>query len=285
MRLIALAAASALLVLALPPAGEASDPDDFEERIAKEHEGDVPVASGAAAEGPSTPVATDSVAYATVEGREVRGYFARPKLAAGPLPGVIVIHEWWGLNDNIRRMAERLAGEGYAALAVDLYGGEVADAPERARQLARSSMERAPALQDNLRQARDYLAREAKAPRIGTIGWCFGGGWSLNTAETLGDRIDAAVVYYGRLTNDPERLGRIEAPILGIFGSEDRGVTVESVREFESALRALGKPVEVHVYEGADHAFANPSGTRYNAEAAADAWQKTMAFLREHLRQ
>jgi carboxymethylenebutenolidase len=203
---------------------------------------------------------------------------------AGPLPGVIVIHEWWGLNQNIRSMTERLAGEGYAALAVDLYEGQVADDPDRARQLASASRNRVPAIQDNLRQARDYLAREVEAPKIGSIGWCFGGGWSLATAELLGDRIDAAVIYYGRLTSDPQRLLRVEAPILGIFGSEDRAISVESVREFEAALQKLDQPVEIHIYEGADHAFANPSGTRYDAEAAADAWQKTRKFLREHLR-
>jgi carboxymethylenebutenolidase len=286
MRHLAPFTACVLLVLGLGSGGEASSSDDrFDERIAKEHEGDAPVASGAAAEEPAIPVTAQAVRYATVDGREVQGYFARPKLVAGPLPGVIVIHEWWGLNDNIRSMTERLAGEGYAALAVDLYEGQVADDPDRARQLASASRNRVPAIQDNLRQARDYLAREVEAPKIGSIGWCFGGGWSLATAELLGDRIDAAVIYYGRLTSDPQRLLRVEAPILGIFGSEDRAISVESVREFEAALQKRGQPVEIHIYEGADHAFANPSGTRYDAEAAADAWRKTRTFLREHLRQ
>jgi carboxymethylenebutenolidase len=275
--------ATACLLLALYACGAADPGESHLERMAKEHAGDEPVASGAAEAEPSMPVATETVAYATVDGREIRGYFARPRHAAGPLPGLIVIHEWWGLNPNIRKMTERLAGEGYAALAVDLYEGEVADAPGRARELARASAARIPALQENLRQARAYLGARVEAPKVGTIGWCFGGGWSLNAAELLGDRVHATVIYYGRLTSDPERLGRIRAPILGIFGAEDRGIPVESVREFEAALERLGKPAEIHVYEGADHAFANPSGTRYDAEAAADAWARTTAFLREHL--
>lgn len=286
MRSLTPATASVLIVLGLAFGGEAQGAEDsFDERIAKEHEGDAPVASGAAAAEPAIPVTAETVTYATVDGREVRGYFARPEHSAGPLPGLIVIHEWWGLNDNVRKMTERLAGEGYAAMAVDLYEGEVAEDPDRARQLAVASKDRVPEIQQNLSQARDYLAREVGAPKIGTIGWCFGGGWSLVTAELLGDRIHATVIYYGRLTSDPQRLVRVEAPILGIFGSEDRGIPVSSVREFEAALNALDHPVEIRVYEGADHAFANPSGTRYNAEAAADAWEKTRAFLQKHLRQ
>jgi carboxymethylenebutenolidase len=276
--------AGLLLAAAGTPDGGDSG-EAYLERMAGEHAADAPVASGAAEPEPSIPIVTETVTYATVDGKPVQGYLARPKLSAGPLPGLIVIHEWWGLNDNIRKMTARLAGEGYAALAVDLYEGEVADEPDRARQLARASMSRVPALQDNLRQARDYLGSRVEAPRVGTIGWCFGGGWSLNAAEILGDRVDATVIYYGRLTSDPERLERLQAPILGIFGAEDRGIPVESVREFEAALRELGKPAAIHVYEGADHAFANPSGTRYDAEAAADAWEKTKAFLREHLRE
>lgn len=121
-------------------------------------------------------------------------------------------------------------------------------------------------------------------PSIGVVGWCFGGGWSLQTALALGDGIDATVIYYGRLVTDPAELEPLTSPVLGIFGSLDQGIPVETVREFESALDSLGKEATIHVYEGADHAFANPSGTRYNAEAAEDAWEKTMAFFAQNLR-
>ena len=258
----------------------ALDVDD----MAREHAGDAPVASAAAQAAPAAAIRGESVVYARLGDTPVSGYLARPAGPPGPLPGVIVIHEWWGLNDNIRAMAERLAGEGYAALAVDLYEGEVAQDPARARTLARASVDERERLAENLRQARAFLADDLGAPRIGSIGWCFGGGWSLQTGLLLPGRVDATVIYYGRLVTDAEQLQRLESPILGIFGALDRGIPVASVREFETALRSAGKPAEIHVYEDADHAFANPSGSRYKADAAEDAWAKTLAFLDEHLR-
>jgi carboxymethylenebutenolidase len=195
---------------------------------------------------------------------------------------VILIHEWWGLNDNIETMARRFAEQGYVALAVDLYGGEVADDPERARELTQS-VEEGPAL-DNLRQARRYLAEEQRSPRVGVVGWCFGGAWSLQTALAEPDQLDAAVVYYGRLVTERDRLSELDTPLLGIFGGEDSSIPVDDVRRFESTLEELGKDAEIHLYEGAGHAFANPSGERYVPEAAEDAWEKTLVFLAEHLK-
>ena len=135
----------------------------------------------------------------------------------------------------------------------------------------------------NLRQAYDFLDNRLGARSVGTIGWCFGGGWSLNTALLMPDKIDATVIYYGRLVTDAEILSALNMPILGLFGSEDRGIPVDTVRAFEKTLKLLGKDVDITVYEGANHAFANPSGTRYQAEAAEDAWNKTVRFLRQHL--
>ena len=121
--------------------------------------------------------------------------------------------------------------------------------------------------------------------RVGSVGWCFGGGWSLRTGLLLGDDLDAAVIYYGRPVTDPAELAPLTAPVLGIFGELDGGIPVESVREFEAAMKKAGKAASIHIYPDADHAFANPSGTRYNEEAADDAWQKTLAFFDEHLRE
>ena len=188
----------------------------------REHAGDEPIASGAAGE-PALAVVGESVVYATVDGRGVTGYLAQPAGVEDPLPGIIVIQEWWGLNDNIRAMAEKLAGEGYRALAVDLYQGEVAETRERASALMRESMNRTDALKDNLRQARSFLVEQG-ATKVGSIGWCFGGGWSLQTALLLGDDLDAAVIYYGRVVTDSGELAALEAPILGIFGGLDRGI-------------------------------------------------------------
>ena len=233
---------------------------------------------------PSAEVEGKTIAYASVEGKAISGYLARPADAVEPLPGIVVIHEWWGLNDNIRSMADQLAGQGYAALAVDLYEGGVASDPAEARELMGASMKRPQALNDNLAQAIAYLRGELGASAVGTIGWCFGGGWSLNAALENPVSVDAAVIYYGRLVTDRDRLAALGAPILGLFGSEDRGIPVSTVREFEAALDALEKPAEIQVYEGANHAFANPSGTRYDAKAAEDAWARTTAFFDAELR-
>jgi carboxymethylenebutenolidase len=271
------------LALILSAGCGSSGKDDYAERMAAEHAADEPVASGAAEQEPAADVEAEDVVYAEVGGAPVTGYLARPAGGGTGLPGIIVIQEWWGLNDNIRSMARRLAGQGYTALAVDLYEGNVATDPETARSLMSESMGREADLEDNLRQAYAYLTEQAGAPRVGVIGWCFGGGWSLRTALMLPGEIDAAVIYYGRLVTDPEQLAALDMPVLGIFGAEDRGIPIESVREFETVTAELGKDVTVVVYPGADHAFANPSGTRYDAEAAEDAWGETLSFFEKHL--
>jgi len=273
-----------LLLAALVAGCGGSQESGYVDRMSEEHAEDRPVASGAAAEIPDVPVDESEVVYATIEGREVRGFLARPAGERTGGPALIVIQEWWGLNENIRSMARRLAAEGYTALAVDLYEGEVAEDPARARELMSSAMEREAVLEENLRQAHAWLVREAGASKTGTVGWCFGGGWSLRAALLLPKELDAAVVYYGRLETDPERLAVLRTPILGIFGAEDKGIPLEGVREFERVLAELGKPAEIRVYEGAEHAFANPSGTRYDAEAAEDAWARTLDFLATHLK-
>lgn len=257
--------------------------NDYIDRMSAEHENDAPVANEASNHDVTENIVTETVTYATIEGEEVRGYLARPEGVEENLPGVIVIHEWWGLNDNIRMMTRRLADQGYAALAVDLYRGKVAETPDSAGTYARAVGSNPGLAGENLRQAISWLSGNHNTTKTGVIGWCFGGAWSLNTSLAFPDEIDATVIYYGRLVTDPERLQVLDMPILGIFGAEDRGIPVESVREFESVLNDLDKNASIHVYEGADHAFANPSGTRYNPEAAEDAWEKTVAFFGEHL--
>jgi carboxymethylenebutenolidase len=133
-----------------------------------------------------------------------------------------------------------------------------------------------------VKQAFAYL--EGDGQKVGTIGWCFGGGWSLGTALALPDQVDATVIYYGRLVTDAEALEPLQMPILGFFGAEDQGIPVDSVRAFEQALESLEKNATIHVYDGADHAFANPSGNNYQAEPADDAWGKTLAFFETHLK-
>jgi len=270
--------------LALAACGQPSGDEEYAESMAEEHQDDAPVSNEGSETAPATEVVSEDVSYATVEGTTVTGYLSRPAGAEGPVPGLIVIHEWWGLNDNIRAMTDRLAGEGYIALAVDLYGGQMAADPDGAQSLMQAAMQNVPAAEENLRQAFTYLKEEAGATRVGTIGWCFGGGWSLNTALLLPDQVEATVIYYGRVTDDRAGLATLQMPILGLFGGEDQGIPVDSVKVFEEALDSLGKNAEIHIYEGADHAFANPSGMNYQPEAAGDAWQRTVAFLAEHLK-
>ena len=211
-----------------------------------------------------------------------RAYLSLPEGAATPLPAVLVIHEWWGLNEHIKHWTDRLAADGYAALAVDLYGGQVATDRETALQLMKGTDAEAAA--KVLASAHEFLASDEriKATKRGVIGWCFGGGWSLQHALATKD-LDAAVVYYGQLVTDPKALAPLQAPVLGVFGNADTGIPPASVDAFEAAMKKAGKSLELHRYDDAPHAFANPSSGRYVPEAAEDAWAHARAFLAEHL--
>lgn len=264
-------------------AGLGPDDRDTLARTAEAHAHDTPVATPAASTAPIADVTGREIRYGEIAGVPMAGYLARPKKAKGRLPGLIVIHEWWGLNDNVRDEARRLVAEGYVVLAVDLYGGQLATTPPAAMKLAQALTANPEPAEARLRAAYDYLDKVEKAPRIGTIGWCLGGRWSLRTALILPDKVDATVIYYGTLKADEAELARLEMPILGIFGSKDRVVPAPTVLAFGATMRRLGKDVDIHMYEGADHAFANPSGTAYEPAAAEDAWHLTTAFLKKHL--
>ncbi len=260
--------------------------DAHADALAREHAGHAPTASPAAAGADTLDVTTARVAYATLGGRAVTGVLARPSDAPADaaLPGVIVIQEWWGLNANVEAMARRIAAQGYTALAVDLYDGRTAETPDAARALLERAMGRAADLTENLRQAHAYLADTQRAPRVGSIGWCFGGMWSLRTALALPAALDAAVVYYGNPETDRAALAPLQMPVLAHFGEADASIPLATVRAFEAAMRAEGKDAEVFVYDSADHAFANPSGPNYDAAAAELAWGRTAAFFAEHLK-
>ena len=192
-----------------PPAEE-----DHLARMAREHRDDSPETGAADREAPASQ--GEEVVYARLDEKEITGYLARPATASGS--AVLVIHEWWGLNDNIRTMARKLADAGHLALAVDLYEGEVAEDRETARALATRARERTERGEENMRQALAYVQEELGVEKVGVIGWCFGGGWSLATALNEPDGIDATVIYYGRVVTDPERLASLDSPVLGIFG-------------------------------------------------------------------
>lgn len=252
------------------------------ERMSEEHQDDSPVENPATDLNQVSQTSGEEVAYAKINGNEITGYLAKSKDSAANNPGIIVIHEWWGLNNNIRMMTDKLAGQGYTALAVDLYRGKVAESPDSAKKYSSSVQDKETI--ENLTQAYKYLSEQQSAENVGAIGWCFGGGWSLQTALAHPNKIDAAVIYYGRLVTDPGQLEKLQMPLLGIFGAEDEGIPPKQVKEFESALKEAGVSNSIHIYQNAGHAFANPSGTRYEEDAAEDAWQKTINFLDEHLK-
>jgi carboxymethylenebutenolidase len=202
----------------------------------------------------------------------------------GPFPAIIVIHEWWGLNVWVKEQASKLGDQGYVALAVDLYRGKVADTPDLAHEIMRGIPE--DRASRDLRAAFDFLAsqRNVKKDRIGSIGWCMGGGYSLEVALAE-PTLAAAVINYGHLATDPVALKKIGAPILGSFGGQDRGITPDDVKKFQQSLQQLGKKTDIKIYPEAGHAFENPNNKQgYRAEDAADAWKRTIDFLAANLK-
>lgn len=254
------------------------------QEIAAMHAADRPVPSPAIKAMHPEAIVTETVTYGSADGMPFTGYLAHPDGVASDYPGLIVIQEWWGLNANIKAMTEQLAAEGYTALAVDLYDGQVAETPEQAQVLVQEAIDNAERLQQNVVAAYTFLDQTIAVPSVGSIGWCFGGTWSLNTALALPDQLDATVIYYGGgITTDPEQLKTLTMPIQGHFGALDTRPSPETVQEFETVLNDLGQSAQIYLYEEADHAFANPSGTGYNAEAAELAWSRTLEFLAHHL--
>lgn len=280
---------SATLLSACGSSDQGSSEDDKTadranvDAMTREHANDTTTPSAGAQIAPRRAVISERMPYAEGADELVYGYFVAPADMFEPLPAVIMIHEWWGLNDNIRAMADRLAAEGYIVLAVDLYGGKVAETSAEARELMLSVLEDPESANNNIRDAYNFVSTTAGAPRVGSLGWCFGGGWSLNTAQLFPDELDASVIYYGQVTDDEDALRPISSPILGLFAAKDTGIKVESVEAFREALERLRKTHEIHVYPGVGHAFANPTGTNYNENAAADAWRRTLEFLDVHL--
>lgn len=234
-----------------------------------------------AAEASKTVPEGETVIYKS-DGDKISGFLVKPD-GEGPFPAIVVIHEWWGLNDQIKKQAKKLAKEGYVALAVDLYRGKSTDDPEEAHELMRGLPEDR-AVKDML-AALSYLKTlpYVKEEKIGAIGWCMGGGFSLSLAINS-QELAGAVIYYGRLVTDKEQLKKINTPIIGFFGEEDRGIPPSSVRKFEEQMNELGKKVDIHIYPGAGHAFANKTRPSYNKEAAEDSREKTLSFFEKHLK-
>jgi carboxymethylenebutenolidase len=231
-------------------------------------------------------IETKEITIKTGDG-DFKAYVAIPD-GKGPFPAVVVIQEWWGLNDWIKENAKSFAKKGYVAIAPDLYHGKVTNDPKEAGALIKGlPKDRA------MRDLKATVSKLTEMPnvakgKIGTIGWCMGGMYSLQEALN-DDRVKACVICYGQVVTKAEDLKSLKAPVLGVFGEEDKGIPAAGVMEFEKALKSIGTPVEkMNIYKGAGHGFMRqPSATLQNPEyremQANDAWSQIDAFFAKTL--
>lgn len=220
----------------------------------------------------------EEVSLTLPSGRTVKAALARPD--AAPRPAIVLFHEWWGLNDQIRTVAADLAAsEGYVALAVDLMDGQVTDNPDDARQQM-AAVDADAALETSTAWMDWLMAADFTAGGLGTVGWCFGGGWSL--AASMARPVDATVVYYGNVKRTAAELQSLKGPVLGHFARHDDWIGEDMVAGFANAMRQADKDLTVHWYD-AEHAFANPTNARYDREDAALAWTRTLDFFGKNL--
>ena len=228
---------------------------------------------------PLIPLLEQELPYGEGQVGNLVGFLALPEAAAEPLPGILVLHEWWGLNDAIRNVSRRLAREGYVVLATDFYGGRIATSVPEAQVLMGEIVAAPDQVRSNIRQAYDYLERYALAPRIGSIGWDMGGRWSLQTALMLPDQLDAVVMFYASIETDETALSALNMPLLAFFGEQDRSIPVRQAQEFRIVLGRLAKPAEVRIYSGADHGFFFPDNPGHSPIPADDSWMRTLALF------
>jgi len=215
-----------------------------------------------------------------------QGYLAVPK-GDGPFPAVILIHEWNGLVDRVRQVADTLAAEGYVALCADLYSGKTGANRDENMALVREARANPEAMIANLDAAAKFLrARKDVTGKIATIGWCFGGGVALSYAIG-GERHEGTAIFYGRLLEDPEQMKHIHHEIYGTFAGKDRGIPVEKVEAFVSALRKAGIANDIHIYDDVNHGFWLwvDRDMATNAEPASDAWKRLKAYLERNLKE
>ncbi len=232
----------------------------------------------------TTSFAADGKPVSYKSGSETVNALLYTPQGKGPFPALVVIHEWWGLNDWVKEQASKLADQGYVALAIDLYRGKVATTSDEAHQFSRGLPE--DRANRDLLAASGYLRslKNVDPARVGSIGWCMGGGYSLDLA-ILDPKLKAAVINYGHLATDDAALKKINADILGIFGGQDKGIPPADVKQFESQMKGLGKTVDIRIFPDAGHAFENPNNKQgYRAADAAEARTLTTDFLAKYLK-
>jgi carboxymethylenebutenolidase len=255
------------------------------------------IANNAAASNITITNTSTSTASNTIEGLQIKrdvnyfdsssGYLVYPSAITGKkLPTVIMIHENRGLNEYIKSMANTLAREGYVVLAVDLFKGQVAQTNQQAQQLTSSVRSNPATTTSNLQAAVNYVSSLpfVDSSKIASIGWCFGGGQSLQLAlHSEQHPLVATILYYGTpLVTNKQQLSKIKWPVLGIFGDHDQANPLPLINSFKAALDADGITNQIQIYKGLGHAFANPSGANYAPNETVDAWQKTLEFLKKY---
>jgi len=219
------------------------------------------------------------VSMQTEGGRKVIAALAMPSKT--PAPAVMLIHEWWGLNDQIMSVAADLGRKGYMALAIDLYNGQKTADPEEARKLL-EEIDPSQATDTVMSWIAALKKRPEATGKVGTVGWCFGGGWSLNAS--IASPVDATVIYYGKVDRPAQQLARLKGPVLGHFAERDQWINSAMVSAFEKAMTEAGKSYDVRWYD-ADHGFANPTAGQYDRKDASLAWSRTLEFYRENLKE
>ncbi|UII28089.1 dienelactone hydrolase family protein [Fulvivirga maritima] len=222
--------------------------------------------------------AGEMITFETPDGKKARAYLVKANTDIDNY--IFIFHEWWGLNDYIKKEADKYwhgFNKNINVLAIDLYDGKVATTREEASKLVGSvSTDRAEAI---IEGAVSYTGISSE---IATLGWCFGGGWALQAAMIAGEQTQGAVMYYGMPEKDESKIETIEFPVLGIFAKQDGHITPEIVNTFEEDMKSASKSIEIHFYD-AVHAFANPSNPDYDKKAAEDAYHKSIGFLKRVL--
>ena len=225
-------------------------------------------------------VVSESLAYGEVDDNLVYGHFVIPADMVEPLPAVVVVHDWWGLNDAVRALAERLASQGYIVLAVDMFGGATADISTEARKLEIAVLENPQLALDNLAQASDFLRNVAGAPDMAILGYGFGGSWALNAAlDSTGRDFGAIAMFYGQVSADERRLANLDTPLIGFFADGDRAVPAAAVERFDQVLIELGKEHDIQMFNGVRRGFANVQSQNFDSSADQESWSRLVGFL------